>query len=340
VRRALPGLALVALLTPAASDGGPTPRPLESASVSAAGASVSFGPTRTPVLREYRYRLSGAIRPLLFWIGDGDVGSARIVRQDDEGSRRGCELLIGSDPDRAPRGINRWGWVWEEQRADGGTQRGLMRKIDEDSLEEVERIEERIRLENAYVFKSIRTEIEGGEARAENTVWVLPEDYTYYDVRDLLDVVDGEPQAPPQVNEARMPPVVRPGILLATADLVDRAVAAATQEPRRLLENVAIPFNFNAIVCDLTLRETKWEESKEYGGRRYERLVRLELESYDPEHDDRQKYTLVCGTDGPWRGIPVYMKFQPKWWFRTEGVLDESQGFDPPRDHALRSGDF
>ncbi len=60
--------------------------------------------------------MSAAIRPLLFWIGDSDVGGARIVWRKDDNGRRGYEFLLGSDPTRAPRKINRWGFVREELR--------------------------------------------------------------------------------------------------------------------------------------------------------------------------------------------------------------------------------
>ena len=37
------------------------------------------GPATAPAEGEHRYRLSAAIRPLLFWIGAANVGGARIV---------------------------------------------------------------------------------------------------------------------------------------------------------------------------------------------------------------------------------------------------------------------
>jgi len=78
------------------------------AALASATAAIDMGPawSRAPdvlssvarVKQEHRYRLSAAIRPLLFWVGAKNVGGARIVwREGDEG-RRGYELLLGSDP--------------------------------------------------------------------------------------------------------------------------------------------------------------------------------------------------------------------------------------------------
>jgi hypothetical protein len=293
-------------------------------------------PEPLPVFKEYRYRMSAAIRPLLFWIGDGDVGGARIIWRRGDHGRRGYEFLLGSDPDRAPRKINRWGFVREQLSDDGAVQIGLMRKTDEESVEEAKA---RVGFEGEYVFKVIQTEIKEGEARARNTVWLVKDDYTYYDVGEVLGLVGRPPQSPPKINEAKMPPGTHPGFLFAVADLIDRAVTAATREPRELLEKVTTRFNFNAVAYELRLRKTKWEESKEYGDRRYENLVRIDLESYNPTLDTTERFTLAVGTEGEWKGVPVYVKYQPKWWFKAEGVIDESQVFERPESARTESDD-
>ena len=281
-------------------------------------------PETLPLHKEYRYRMSAAIRPLLFWIGDGDVGGARIVWRKDDSGRQGYDFLLGSDPTRAPRKINRWGFVREQKGEGGAVQIGLMRKTDEDSVEEAQA---QVGLEGEYVFKVIQTEIKGRSARAENTVWLVQDDYTYHDLPKVLDLVGAPPPNPPKVNEATMPPGTHPGFLFAVADMVDSVVRSAAASPRKLLRDVTTRFNFNAVAYELRLRKTKWEESEEYGGRRYENLVRIDLESYNPTLDTTEKFTLVVGTEGEWKGVPVYVKYQPKWWFKAEGVIDEAQVF-------------
>jgi len=290
-------------------------------------ADPSSPPDPPPIFKEYRYRMSAAIRPLLFWIGDSDVGGARIVWRKGEDGRRGYEFLLGSDPARAPRGINRWGYVREELNGHRATQIGLMRKTDEESVGEAQA---KVGYEGEFVLKVIQTEVAQDRARAENTVWLVQDDYTYYDLGEVLRLVGTAPQAPPSVNEASMPPGTHPGFLFAVADMVDRAVTAATREPRELLKKETTRFNFNAVAYELRLRKTKWEKSKKYGGRQHENLVRIDLESYNPTLNTTERFTLVCGTEGEWKGVPVYVKYQPKWWFKAEGVIDDSQVFDRP----------
>jgi hypothetical protein len=295
-------------------------------------------PARSPddtspalVAEEHRYQISAAIRPLLFWIADKDVGGARIVWRRDAEGRRGYEFLLGSDPDRTPRRINRWGFVREEGGPSGATQVGLMRRTDEKTMQEAHA---QAGYEGEYVFKAIRTNVAGGRARSENTVFRVERDFTYYDLPELLRLVEALPPAAPKVKETSLPPGTEPGFLFAVAFLVDQAVTAARRTPRDLLDDVKTRYNFNAVVYDMKLLRTEWVEAKEFGGRRYERLVRIDLESFDPKLRTTESFTLVCGTEGELAGVPVYVKYQPKWWFKVEGVLDETQSFERPEGRS------
>ncbi len=293
----------------------------------AEGAAPAAAPADLPVVREARYKMSAGIRPLyVFWIRAGNVGAGRILWRQGGDGRRGYELLIGSDPRRAPRKINRWGWEREDLGPDGATLFGLMRKTDEESLDEAR---EDLRKEGSggFVYKAIRSRVADGRVRAENTSWRVSRDLSYHDLAELQAVVGAAPTAPPRVREAAIPPGTQPGFLFAASNVIDRAVAAATSTPRRLLSGIHETFTFNASLYDLRLKSTDWIDSATYGDRRYERLVRLNCEHYNREKDTRERFALVCPTDGPLARVPVYIEYQPKWWFRASGVLDDSEVF-------------
>jgi hypothetical protein len=277
-----------------------------------------------PVVREARYRISAAVRPLyLFWIRTDNVGGARILWRSDGDGRRGYELLIGSDPRRAPRRINHWGWEREDEGPEGAQLLGLKTGAD---LEEARAAPVRDGREG-FLYKAIRSHAAGGEVRAENTVWRLPRNYSYHDLGELLDLTAGPAPAPPRVREARVPEDARPGLLFALADLVDEAVAAATGPSRRLLSERSLSFTFNTSLHDLRLLSTEWLDSASFGGRRYERLVRLTFEELNREKMTQDRFALVCATEGPLARMPVQVEYQPKWWFKVEGVLDDSEVF-------------
>jgi hypothetical protein len=292
-----------------------------------AAASPTFGVTAgAPVVKEARYRMSAGIRPLfIFWIRSGNVGGARILWREDGDGRRGYELLIGSDPRRAPRKINRWGWEREDLGPDGAVLLGLMRKTDEDSLEEA-KTELSREGQGGYVYKAIRSHVADESVSSENRLLRVAQDYTYRDLVEL-QALAGSAASAPRVREARIPPGTWPGFLFAVADLIDQAVDAALATPQRLPAGVEATFTFNASLYDLRLRSTEWVEAATYGKRRYERLVRLNLEHWNREKRTSERFVLVCATDGPLARVPVFIEYQPKWWFKAQGVLDDAETF-------------
>ncbi len=278
-----------------------------------------------PVVREARYRISAAVRPLLlFWIRTDNVGGARILWRSDGDGRRGYELLIGSDPRRAPRRINHWGWEREDAGPEGARLQGL--KTEEESPDDARSAFARDG-RDSFLYKAIRSHAAGGEVRAENTRWRLPRDYSYHDLGELLALTAAPGPEPPHVREARVPEDARPGLLFALADLVDEAVAAATGPSRRMLSGRALSFTFNTALYELRLLSTEWLDAASFGGRRYERLLRLTFEERDKEQKSPERFALVCATEGPLARMPVHVEYQPKWWFKVEGVLDDSEVF-------------
>jgi hypothetical protein len=103
--------------------------------------------------------------------------------------------------------------------------------------------------------------------------------------------------------------------------------ALLPNRPRCLLSGVQTTFTFNASLYELRLRSTEWEESATYGGRRYERLVRLSCEHFNREKKTRERFVLMCAAEGPLARVPVLIEYQPKWWFKAQGVLDDSEVF-------------
>src|SRR5215471_2398561 len=90
------------------------------ASQSAASGPASSGSVHTlpephelPVIAEHHYRLSGSARPFLFWITRDNVGSGRMTWRRAADGTLGFELLMGSDPSRAPFKANKWGYIRE-----------------------------------------------------------------------------------------------------------------------------------------------------------------------------------------------------------------------------------
>ena len=102
--------------------------------VHANAASSAASPSSGSSGERHHYAISARVRPLLvFWISRSGVGDAVVTKRQGP-SETGYSLLIGSDPDRAPRRINRWGYINEEMRGGEATLIGLMTESDEDSI--------------------------------------------------------------------------------------------------------------------------------------------------------------------------------------------------------------
>jgi len=288
----------------------------------AAGDLTPFGRPAAPVTAEHRYRLSAAIRPLLFWIGKSNVGGARIVwRADDEG-RRGYELLIGSDPARAPRKINRWGFAREDADPAEATMLGVMNRSEDDNLDQAQKSLGRGK--DGYLFKVNRATVANGVARAEATTVWAPDDYTLRQLDELLRYFEAA-GLQPRVKETRLPPGTRPGLLFALADLVRAGVAAARDSSGPGPEPSVVQYTFNAGLYDLAIRSWRREPEHRYGDRTYSNLVRLEFESRNRQTGNKERFVLACGTEGDVADVPVFVRYQPKWWFKVEGVLDPTE---------------
>lgn len=274
-------------------------------------------------LQEHRYRLSAAIRPLLFWIGARNVGGARIVWRNEEEGRKGYELLLGSDPARAPRRINRWGFVREDAGPTGGVMLGVMNRSEDDSLGQATSRMARESKDGRFLFKLIRSHVEAGEARAESTTVFAPTDFTFRQLEDLQRYVEAS-RPPPRLRTGRLPEGTRPGLLFAIADLVNASVEAARARSAGPSLRV-VKYTFNAAMYDLVLKSWRPLPEVRYGSRVHSRVVRLEFESRNLEKRTSERFVLVCGTEAPLWGVPVFVQYQPKWWFKVEGVLDESE---------------
>jgi hypothetical protein len=88
-----------------------------------------------------------------------------------------------------------------------------------------------------------------------------------------------------------------------------------------------LPYVYYKKQYDLTRRSSKIEQNTTYGGVKYPRLLRSEYKVMARGESWDEQFTIVCGVDDPLAEIPVFISYQPRWWFKVELVLDEHQVF-------------
>jgi hypothetical protein len=271
-----------------------------------------------PVVAEYRYRMLAKVRPLLVWISRDNVGDARITRRADGAGSLGFEVLVGSDPARAPWRINRWGYLAEQGAGGRATALGVMKQSNEQSIEEAEG---RIAAESGsgtHLFKAIQSTTADGRTSAAVTILHVQNDLTYRDVESLLAMVRGSGNSP--TRTVTLPAGIRPGFLLAVADLIHQSIETRTPPPTATGSG-GVRYVYNGNVYTLRLRSLESLATSRIGGRTFSDVVRGQFETANEATGDRTRFEITYGASGALAEVPIHIAYQPRWWFRVELFL-------------------
>jgi hypothetical protein len=273
-------------------------------------------PTRPAVapLGIYRYSLNARLHWLFVSHTRRDVGSARVVRMLSPDDARDYELLIGSDPERTPMRINRWGYIAETVRRDSSRIVGVMTESDEDSAEAAKTSLER---KGKYPFKAIRATVLNREATADVLRIAFADNFTLRDVETVLARLPegGRPKPP-----IRLPEGASPGFLSALDDLVHTSVSA-WNTAGRLVEGDGRTFVWDRGLYELKLQRSRAARAVTIGGRTYRDCIEGKFEIRNGATGDRTKFEMTYGTRDGIAEVPVRALYGPRWWFEVELVL-------------------
>lgn len=278
-----------------------------------------------PIVKAHQYRMNGKIRPLLFWIGKSGVGSGEIVWRSDGSGARAWELLIGSDPARAPRKLNRWGYIVEA--AEGGQVHvvGLMSTSEEASLSDVERD---LSATSAHSrFKTIAATVTNGTSSTVTGTIDAGRDVTLHDASMLVDTAQrAMAGVPPRVNE--VPADVRPGFLSSVAELVDLTLAASSQGQRAVaaLEGTSVAYVYGVKTFDLVLTSVSTPRRSSSQAPANAPVLQSAFEIRPHAGGGRHRFELEYVAGGELAGVPSRIRYQPRWWLQLELTLDVTGG--------------
>jgi hypothetical protein len=266
------------------------------------------------VVAEHHYTLAVRVRPLLFWIRHDDVGEARLTWTVARGGATRVELLIGSDPERAPMRINRWGYLGETTCDGSVAIVGIMTESDEQSVEDA-RASTTSGGRAGHAFKAIRSSAALGESHTSVTRMVVDDDFTYRDVELALRRV---PRGEVKVRRLDAGESTS-GFLGAVADLVRESVetfARTGQVDRH--PRTTRSFVHGDRMYSLSLRSSVFAASLDAGPLRPRTLIESEFEVRNPATRKTTPFRITYGTDGPLAGVPVHLVYRPRWWFEAE----------------------
>ncbi len=281
------------------------------------------------------------VRLLFFWVSKDDVGGGYIRRgiSKDEPRLELFQVLFGSDPAKAPKQINRWGAGTEAEwhtnaisypAANSGDDVsasaffGFMKSSKGKSVSEMQAELKKEKDQGEHAFTGMLSRVEPGRAFSLVVPLNSSEDYNLrqYDV--------AEPFMIERLNSSQKPPRTlddtahcsRPGEFLGTvAELMDAALKNAG------LRNSSLCYVHDAQVNTLTLEqaepvkklEAKISASK--GGlladNTFENLLQLDFVTTHQLTGKKVYFTLLIGTQGALRGVPVQIRYEPNWWFQV-----------------------
>ncbi|MCU0255586.1 MAG: hypothetical protein MUF60_02480 [Vicinamibacterales bacterium] len=308
MRRFLAPLISCALLAAAPAPLAGRDAPPSPGSAASALTSVTPGGDLAPV-RVRHYRMAGRVRPLLFWFGRDDVGMARLVWRADKAGARGYELLVGTDPARAPRGINRWGFIAERADEGGGALLALMTRADEASYDEAEAGAGA----SANDFRAIRGRVSDGVARWEVSRVRVPAPLTVHDLDAAVAQVrhDAGGAVPRQMALAAG---TRPGFLVSVAELLDHAVTTRGGAPASAAGTLR--YVFGQRLYELRLRQVR-RLTTPFDHRQVP-AVHAIFEIHTLATGKRTAFEITSGTEGDLAGVPILIQWQPRWWLKVE----------------------
>lgn len=277
---------------------------------------------RTTMIR--RYRMAGRVRPLLFWFGKDDVGLARVTWRSADDGRRAYELLVGTDPAKAPRGLNKWGFVAEQTNGADGQLLALMTGDDTASYDEA--AAEAAGPRSAGDFRAIAGQVVSGRSAWRTARIATTRAFSVHDVDATLDRVrtDAATGVP---RERALPEGVRPGFLVALADFVERDVDRAGRPGLDAVrstqgEDAPVRYVFGQGLYELTRRESK-PTSVQLGSRSVA-AIRSTFEITTQATNARTRFDVSVGTEGTLAGVPVAAEWQPRWWLKVALTLQET----------------
>jgi hypothetical protein len=267
-------------------------------------------------VRVLRYTMDGRIRPLLFWFGRDDIGFARVVWREGELGARGYELLVGTDPAKAPRALNRWGYIAEEAAGADGALLALMTGSDEGSYDEA--TANASHPATGGDFRAIRSELRGTTSTWQTARVETPAAFTVHDVDAALERVRHETAAAAR-REDTAPAGSRSGFLVALAELIDHGAGGVTKrDSKSSREPVRYVFGQNAY--ELRLRETQTGTLLIAG--QPTPIVRSSFEIRTVTTDARTRFDVSFGAAGRLLSVPVGAEWQPRWWLKIELRLE------------------
>jgi hypothetical protein len=295
---------------------------------------VSWIRATTSIRAEYDYIMTCRLRLLFFWVGRDDLGGGYIKASQalDDPRLRMIQLLFGSDPAKAPRAINRWGAGTEVVRWGGSKTLessafvGFMKSSKGESVWAMQRELSREKSAGKHLFEAIVSRVDDAQAISTTVPYYSDKDY------DMRQLADAQKLALDQLGDSQARKFHRldgparrqcrraGGFLSTTEELLQRSL---TGEKTPL----SLCYVYNARLYTLTLQrvvpvtsqhvQITLKQTGEKIDHSYHDLEESQFQIRNQESGAKTDFSVLLGTSGELRGVPVQINYQPNWWFQV-----------------------
>jgi hypothetical protein len=291
---------------------------------------MTLGPSRKTA--QYDYIMTGRIGRWFLSKGFDDVGGGYIRRGVNlaDHSVRLIQVLFGSDPAKAPRGINNWGAA-TEAIADGSEAIfGFMKSINPESADSAQADIQKQKSQGRYAFITIVAFVDDGRAVSRSVPLFSNVDFNLHQLEQAQQLVVGHLSEDRSVRRLDSPQrlcAASRGFLKAVEELIDQTLAGAPGPTSRC-------YVYNARNYTVGLTRRSIVASKEIQVKRkngttlksaYRNLVRAEFSVLNHKSEE-STFELLLGADGALKGVPVQIVHRPNFWFEVELNLDSADG--------------
>ena len=300
---------------------------------------------------QFDYVMTARVRLLFFWAGKDDVGGGYIRRgiSKDDPRQELLQVLFGSDPAKAPRAINRWGAgtevVWHKEPASESAKSddvvasaffGFMKSSRGKSVSEMQEELRKEKDRGEHQFTGILSRVEAG--RAISLVVPMASDQDY----NLNQYAEAQPVMLDKLSASERPAHVLDNTAASGCTRADEFLGAVSQLADAAVQGRKAPqslcYVYDAQVNTLTLervepiRKLDVRVNSSKGGtlseRSYDELLQGDFVSSHRAMGKRVYFTILLGTEGALRSVPVQIRYQPNWWFQV--VLNLLPKTTPP----------
>jgi hypothetical protein len=309
------------------------PSPRDAPEGAAINEAVSWIQATPRIRAEYHYIMTCRLRLLFFWVGRDDLGGGyiKLGQAIDDPSIRMIQLLFGSDPAKAPRAINRWGAGTEVVRLNGSQTLessafvGFMKSSKGGSVSAMQRELAHEQSAGKHRFEAIVSRVDGAQAISTTVPFYSDKDYDWRQFADaqklaLDQLGDSQARKFRRLDDpARRQCSRLGGFLSTTEELLERSLTGEKTP-------VSLCYVYNARLYTLTLQRVVPVTAKDVHitlkerGQRIEQSYRalkgLQFQIRNQESGAKTAFSVLLGTTGELRGVPVQINYQPNWWFQ------------------------